>query len=154
MRLIAKNFINLFYCSLFLLIGYNAYAEDFDVDKTAEGLLASTEEMIEHLILQIDRQQDIEKNANSSSKSSVQTIIFSAPSGSNLVIINKAIAAVKYRLKDPYSARFRNVYVGKARHRPVYGEVNAKNGFGGYTGYSPFIYVIANGKPEVIFSDN
>jgi hypothetical protein len=148
MRLIVKNLIYLFYCSLFLLIGYNAYAEDSAADKTAEALLASTEEMIEHLILHID------KDTNSSAKPSIPTIIFSAPSGSNAVIINKAIAAVKYRLKDPYSARFRNVYVGKARHRPVYGEVNAKNGFGGYTGYSPFIYVIANGKPEVIFSDN
>jgi len=154
MKLLLKAHISLFYCSLFLLIGYNAYAEESETDKSAERLLASTEEMIEHLILQTDRQRDIEKNANSPSKPSVPTIIFSAPSGSNAVIINKAIAAVKYRLKDPYSARFRNVYIGKARNRPVYGEVNAKNGFGGYTGYSPFLYVIVNGKPEVIFSDD
>ncbi len=38
-----------------------AEEKDPAADKTAEGLLASTEEMIEHLILQIDRQQDAEE---------------------------------------------------------------------------------------------
>lgn len=43
---------------------------------------------------------------------------------------------VKGHLKDPKSATFRNLfYTGKA----VCGEVNAKNGFGGYTGFQPFI---------------
>jgi hypothetical protein len=43
-------------------------------------------------------------------------------------------------LKDPESADFRDVVVvHKGQWRTVCGEVNAKNGFGGYTGYSEFL---------------
>lgn len=146
MKQILKYHILLSYSVLFILFRSNTYAAGTETD-SAEGLLESTEQMIEQLLKQIVRQ------AEASSEPS-QPIIYSAPSGSNAVIIKKAIAAVKYRLKDPYSARFRNVFVGKDQHKTVYGEVNAKNGFGGYTGYSSFVYVIANGKPEVIFLDN
>ena len=48
-------------------------------------------------------------------------------------------------LREPSSATFRNVFIGK-RPPPtktlkiiVCGEVNARNGFGGFTGYQPFI---------------
>lgn len=71
--------------------------------------------------------------------------------GSNKQVIRQAIAAVKDRLRDPYSAKFRNVYIGKESHRPVYGEVNSKNAFGGYEGYAQFIYQIINDEPTVIF---
>ena len=39
-------------------------------------------------------------------------------------------------LKDPDSALFRNQFVGR---RALCGEVNARNGMGGYAGYSRFI---------------
>ena len=43
-------------------------------------------------------------------------------------------------LKDGSSATFRNEYLGSFRGLPlVCGEVNSKNGFGGYTGYQHFI---------------
>lgn len=50
---------------------------------------------------------------------------------------------VKYILKDPWSARFRNVSKASAydqcRRNLVYvGEVNSKNSMGGYTGFSQF----------------
>lgn len=41
-------------------------------------------------------------------------------------------------LKDPESARFRNVFVSP-RGRAVCGEVNAKNSMGGYVGFKRFI---------------
>ncbi len=49
----------------------------------------------------------------------------------------------KLDLKDPYSARFRNIQEASAwdqcmgRNRYI-GEVNAKNSYGGYTGYQSF----------------
>ena len=51
----------------------------------------------------------------------------------------KGMEAIKAKLKDADSAKFRNVkfYSGVA---PVTcGEVNAKNSFGGYSGYERFI---------------
>jgi len=52
-------------------------------------------------------------------------------------------ARYKLDLKDPYSARFRNIQEASAwdqcmgRNRYI-GEVNAKNSYGGYTGYQSF----------------
>lgn len=46
----------------------------------------------------------------------------------------ETISAVKNSLKDPDSAQFQNV-------KGYCGEVNAKNGYGGYTGYKRFISV-------------
>lgn len=44
----------------------------------------------------------------------------------------KAMSYVKNRLKDPYSAQFRN-------QRGFCGEVNAKNAMGAYTGYKRYV---------------
>ena len=58
------------------------------------------------------------------------------PGGNDL--IRKGIAAVRYGLKDPKAARFRNVRVGE--DSSVKGEVNAKNSYGGYTGFEKFYF--------------
>jgi hypothetical protein len=56
-------------------------------------------------------------------------------------IIPEAKAAVQAGLRDPDSAQFRDVVVyGTSNKRTVCGSVNAKNGYGGYTGYYPFMY--------------
>ncbi len=62
--------------------------------------------------------------------------------------------AVREKLKDPASAKFRNLFVHKARLEDkeipvVCGEVNAKNAFGGYSGFQYF--VSAWGLPEWTF---
>lgn len=49
----------------------------------------------------------------------------------------EAEAAIKATLKDPYSAKFRNVH--KSLHN-VCGWVNSKNGFGAYSGARLFAY--------------
>lgn len=59
---------------------------------------------------------------------------------------NKAIKAtkeiVRATLKDPDSAQFRNValFLNESGTGRVCGEVNAKNSFGGYTGFEVFYY--------------
>ena len=64
--------------------------------------------------------------------------------------IAKGRDAVTQKLKDPASAKFRNV----GFHRGIegipvaYGEVNSKNSFGGYSGFQRFIYA---GSSELTF---
>lgn len=56
------------------------------------------------------------------------------------VFIKISQEAIQGRLKDPDSAEFRNVEFYSDGPAPVAcGEVNAKNGFGGYTGFEWFI---------------
>lgn len=54
----------------------------------------------------------------------------------------RAMVAVEGRLKDPHSATFSEIYVSDiAGTVSACGDVNAKNGFGGYTGSKSFIVV-------------
>lgn len=46
---------------------------------------------------------------------------------------------IKARMKDPSSTEFRNQFIGK-KGAPC-GEVNAKNSFGGFTGFQRYIVV-------------
>jgi hypothetical protein len=47
---------------------------------------------------------------------------------------------VRSKLKDPNSAQFSGVFISKAAGAPIIcGKINAKNSFGGYTGYQRFI---------------
>lgn len=63
--------------------------------------------------------------------------------------IERAEEKVKERLKDPESARFRNETVREDRDETIVcGEVNAKNSFGGYTGFVPFSYLM---KSDIAF---
>lgn len=61
-------------------------------------------------------------------------------------ISERAIAAVKAGLKDPYSARFEGLRWGKKAdgsnlRDTVCGSVNSKNSFGAYVGAKTFMYV-------------
>lgn len=57
----------------------------------------------------------------------------------NLWII-KTQDGVRNRLKDPGSAEFRNVFFKRHEGTPIVcGEVNSKNGFGGFTGFQHFV---------------
>ncbi len=57
---------------------------------------------------------------------------------------------IKKRLKDPESAQFRNSAFYNSKVPVVCGEVNSKNGFGGYTGFQRFV---AAGKVVVVESE-
>lgn len=66
--------------------------------------------------------------------------------------IDKAKRALAYNLKDPESAKFRNVRAGlRGKDYMVCGEVNGKNSYGAYSGYRPFM-VWGNNKitPDTI----
>lgn len=63
--------------------------------------------------------------------------------------------AVREGLKDPQSAQFRNVKGGQnGGSVTVCGEVNARNSYGGYPGFSPFIGLLAaqkdTGRPAFV----
>lgn len=60
---------------------------------------------------------------------------------------------VQERLKDPGSAMFRNVTFNPTTGS-VCGEVNARNSYGGYTGYSYFWLRIVDGSPEGLWIDS
>jgi hypothetical protein len=50
------------------------------------------------------------------------------------------LSHVRNQLKDPGSAQFRNVRVVPYKNgRVVCGEVNGKNSYGGYVGFTPFV---------------
>ncbi|KTE19780.1 hypothetical protein ATE67_14210 [Sphingopyxis sp. H050] len=60
--------------------------------------------------------------------------------------------SIKGRLKDPDSAEFRNVHFYSGGKTAVAcGEVNAKNSFGGYSGYERFV---AAGPTELAFLES
>ncbi|MEP0189758.1 MAG: hypothetical protein ABJP70_01220 [Erythrobacter sp.] len=67
----------------------------------------------------------------------------SAPDrGTQMRIVTASQQGVRSRLKDPDSAEFRNVgyYSGGSEGASaVCGEVNAKNSFGGFTGFERFV---------------
>jgi predicted RNA-binding Zn-ribbon protein involved in translation (DUF1610 family) len=70
---------------------------------------------------------------------------------------NQLLSFYQQQLKDPNSAQFRNVKIAKIRENvnepkesyAICGEVNAKNGFGGYTGFSGFVVKSMNSKLEI-----
>ena len=55
--------------------------------------------------------------------------------------LREAEGLVARSMRDPTSAQFRNMMVFASG--AVCGEVNAKNGFGGYVGFDPFIVTSA-----------
>lgn len=64
-----------------------------------------------------------------------------------------AIEMVKERLKDPYSAQFRNVRLQPEAGR-VCGQVNARNAMGGYVGYRWFSVRKVPSGNTVVFIDS
>lgn len=61
----------------------------------------------------------------------------------------RAMVKAAYDLKDPDSAKFRNIFISakgwpKAGNRTVCGEINSKNSYGAYVGFIPFIYSESN----------
>ncbi len=57
--------------------------------------------------------------------------------------ISEAEDSVRQHVRDPDALEFRNV---EERNGIVCGELNGKNPFGGYVGYSPFSYDPADKK--------
>ncbi len=60
----------------------------------------------------------------------------------NTPTIAAAKRAMAKELKDPASTKYRNVFIHKSKegHVTVCGEINSKNGYGGYSGWHKFMY--------------
>lgn len=70
---------------------------------------------------------------------SIQTTEFIASNGPEKVV-QLAIEAARGLLKDPDSAKFRDVMIKDYREgKVICGEVNGKNSYGGYVGFSKFV---------------
>lgn len=70
-------------------------------------------------------------------------LAFVAPAYASDELIAEAKEAIGKTLKDPYSAVFEGMYMGKAANgNPVVcGTLNAKNAYGAYTGRKRFYYL-------------
>lgn len=74
--------------------------------------------------------------------------------GQQAVMIAAAKKAAAYDLKDPASAQYRNVRVSDVLPTYVCGEINAKNSYGGYVGFTPFYYSHDDGSVVVAKADD
>ncbi|OWZ92373.1 hypothetical protein B9J07_18065 [Sinorhizobium sp. LM21] len=81
--------------------------------------------------------------ASSFSGAAAQTVM----DGSDAALVPKVakamLAAVTSQLVDPYSAQFDKLRPWETDAGSICGRVNAKNGMGGYAGFQPFRYIIA-----------
>ena len=89
--------------------------------------------------------------------SSARIIVLTALllSGCSGGLEKQARAALSSKLNDPRSAEFENLRKSKTDANGNYlicGEVNAKNQFGGYTGFKPFV-ASSDGKGSPIVAD-
>lgn len=77
------------------------------------------------------------------------------PSGSKAKTVDAVAAtgaekAASDQMKDPSSSQFRNLRVRPAaapENRVVCGEINAKNSYGGYVGFKPFLLHVSPDGP-------
>ena len=75
-----------------------------------------------------------------------QTVRGTLPTGIDFAALSSAVTA---DFRDPGSAQFKTIVAG-AKPTIVCGWVNAKNGFGGYTNFVPFIYYANAGKGSAL----
>lgn len=80
-------------------------------------------------------------------------IVFSTPAFAESLLAKEAKEAVRARLIDEDSAKFKIDY---EKNGVICGQVNSKNRLGGYTGYSRFMYIKSaskNDAPELRMVD-
>ncbi|RWK85294.1 MAG: hypothetical protein EOR52_27700 [Mesorhizobium sp.] len=63
-------------------------------------------------------------------------------------ILDAAVSTIIHKLRDPGSAQFQGLVM--ARSKVLCGFVNAKNGFGGYVGFTPFLYNPADRSASIL----
>ena len=80
-----------------------------------------------------------------------------APSKAEVTkFVNASKAAFQAQLKDPDSAKYRNLFIGlprdfggnNTREIALCGEVNARNSYGGLTGFKRFYFASGAGESE------
>ncbi|TWG93604.1 hypothetical protein L599_001200000640 [Luteimonas sp. J16] len=67
-------------------------------------------------------------------------VCMAASAADDEAAIAEAKSAVERQLRDPGSAQYRDVFVRPGKQGVIVcGEVNAKNAYGGYVGFKPFM---------------
>ena len=104
------------------------------------------------------REEDAAKRAKEVRERQEQEQASAAIAAKNKEVEDLGKAAVLARLRDPNSAEFRRLKVvlnvdsnstlHKRKQDVVCGEVNAKNGLGGYAGFVPFVWASQGPGPE------
>lgn len=64
------------------------------------------------------------------------------------VVLEKALRLVSSEMKDPYSTQFQNLYKSAQGDKYVCGEVNAKNTYGAYVGFTLFVADLDSSQVE------
>jgi len=78
--------------------------------------------------------------STSTSKPTSNKAMFLASPGKSMAWMERDKSTVESMLKDADSAKFEDVFISFMHDSPVTcGKVNAKNSFGGYTGFTEFI---------------
>ncbi len=54
--------------------------------------------------------------------------------------VEKLSTDASMKLRDPASSQFRRLAPAVGSNRVICGQINGKNGFGGYAGFKPFFY--------------
>ena len=83
-------------------------------------------------------QQAAERNKDDDARRDTETALRAKASDDDAALVTSLQQKVMLGLKDPASAQFRNVALNQARSA-LCGEVNAKEGVGGYVGFRPFV---------------
>jgi hypothetical protein len=83
-------------------------------------------------------QEAAERNKDDDARRDVETALRAKASDDDATLVTTLQQKVTAGLKDPAAAQFRNVALNQA-HSALCGEVNAKDGVGGYVGFRPFV---------------
>jgi len=83
-------------------------------------------------------QQAAERSKDDDARRDTETALRAKASDDDAALVTTLQQKVTVGLKDPASAQFRNVALNQARSA-LCGEVNAKDGVGGYVGFRPFV---------------
>lgn len=97
----------------------------------------------------IRKQQAIEREQAAAAEKAANEKILLEKQAKKEKIIAAAKKELESKLRDPLATNYRNIHVNKD-NSGVCGEFNAKNGFGGYTGFRWFVYSFGdiNLEPE------
>jgi hypothetical protein len=83
-------------------------------------------------------QEAAERNKDDDARRDVETALRAKGSDDDAALVTTLQQKVTAGLKEPTSAQFRNVALNPARSA-LCGEVNARDGVGGYVGFRPFV---------------
>ncbi|MEG3116853.1 copper resistance protein NlpE N-terminal domain-containing protein [Salinicola sp. 4072] len=147
---------------------YNAQAKVYELTPDGEGqvyyfdkLNSTTLELIDPQLRRFENGKSLRlylaggQGFKGAIESAMNEAYNSYSQEADATLISQAQASLKYNLKDPESAQFRDMEINRGQSdgkKQLYtcGEMNAKNSYGGYNGFKPFIAIPGG---QVLISD-